>query len=140
LATCAPRAREALPRRRICRVVGFDLSAADGSGNYGFMDPGKSFPGSSDEPAASVCRRRAIFDNRFLREPTKSRFGGRRLSELSVRRVMVKETSGSHMAGREFFPDRSESGSKSTDGCYQANRVQSWPLERATTSVVANLG
>jgi hypothetical protein len=48
-----------------------------------------------------------------------------RLRARSVQRVTARETSGSHMAGREFFPDRSESASKSTDGCYLANRVQS---------------
>ena len=63
-----------------------------------------------------------------------------RLRARSVQRVTAKVTSGSHMAGWEFFPDRSESASKSTDGCDQANRVQSRPLERATTSEVANLG
>jgi hypothetical protein len=63
-----------------------------------------------------------------------------RLRARSVQSVTAKRTSGSHMAGREFFPDQSESVSKSAGGCYQANRVQSGPLERATTSVVANLG
>ncbi len=94
------------------------------------MDLGKSFPGCSDEPALLP----------FVVGGPFSISENARLRARAVQPVTARETSGSHMAGREFFPDRSESASKSTDGCYQANRVQSRPLERATTSVVANLG
>ena len=95
----------------------------------GSWTPGSRFPGVPTSPLLP-----------FVVGGPLLTIGPFRLRAGSVQRVTARKTSGSHMAGREFFPDWPESAARSTNGCYLANRVQSWPLERATSTEVANLG